>query len=304
MLSTGILLTLVCGLCWVVSDALRKRLTSTADALSLAVWLAGGQLLLLLIVVPMLLWIGGLGTWSEWRLAPSYWLYALPTFICTAVGHVFFLKSLRISDLGLTIPYLSFSPIFVMVCAALFLQEYPTFLALVGVCVVALGAFVLNQPILSSDAGRRSNVGARKGALFMIITALCWSAAAAFDKGALRHSSALTHLVLLLVSTVLFLEIFRRWWSTDSRQSRDVIDLGPLIWVCCIMTGALGLQLTAYTYWDVAYVEAVKRAIGLVGSVLVGTLMFDEKGLRKRLLAVVVMSIGTGLIIVFEAPSV
>ena len=35
------------------------------------------------------------------------------------------------------------------------------------------------------------------------------------------------------------------------------------------MLGALALQLGAYVYWDVAYVEAVKRSIGLIGSVVV-----------------------------------
>lgn len=304
IVSTGLLLTLVCGLGWVISDALRKRLANDADPLSLAVWLAGGQLLLLIIVCPVLLWVGGLGTWSEWRLASSYWWYAVPTFMCTAVGHVFFLKSLRVSDLGLTIPYLSFSPIFVMVCAVLFLDEYPTFLALVGVCTVALGAFALNRPQSSSPGAQEMHSGARKGAVFMLITAVCWSAAAALDKGALNHSSALTHLVLLLLSTVMLLEFFRRVWPSDSVAKGAVVEWAPLILVCCVMTGALALQLTAYTYWDVAYVEAVKRAMGLLGSVLVGALMFHEKGGRKRLSAVVVMAIGTGLIILFEAPPV
>ena len=126
MFGMGLILALSSGFGWVASDALRKRLANNVPAMSLAVWLAVGQLALLLVAAPILIALGNLGGWSEWRVEFSYWQYALPTFLCTAIGHVLFLQALKVSDLGLTIPYLSFSPIFVLVFAIIFLQEYFT----------------------------------------------------------------------------------------------------------------------------------------------------------------------------------
>ena len=297
MFGMGLVLTCAASLGWVAADALRKRLASDIPAMQLAVWLSAGQLVILLLLTPVLLWQGELGGWSEWQLASAYWQYALPTFVCTSVGHVLFLRALRISDLGLTIPYLSFSPIFVMLFAILFLDEWPTTIALSGLLVVALGAFFLNPMRLRQDTQTSVNGGYKRGAAFMLGTAVFWSAAAAFDKAALQHASFLTHLVLLLGSTVVILGITQQFTVTNQASKVENTSAPALVMVCCTMLAALALQLAAYVYWDVAYVEAVKRALGLVGSVVAGTVFFKEGQPMQRLSSVVVMALGTALII-------
>ena len=297
MFGMGLILALSGGFGWVASDALRKRLANDVPAMSLAVWLAVGQLALLLVAAPILIALGNLGGWSEWRVEFSYWQYALPTFLCTAIGHVLFLQALKVSDLGLTIPYLSFSPIFVLVFAIVFLQEWPTPIALLGLLIVAVGAFFLNPARTNGDTSTVDRAGFQKGAVLMVCTAVCWSAAAAFDKAALAHSSFLTHLILLLASTVVLLLLTQLMFKRLRGHQQGSLSWFLLTLVCIAMVGALALQLAAYVYWDVAYVEAVKRSIGLVGAVIVGTAVFKEANLGKRLLAVVVMASGTALII-------
>lgn len=297
MLGMGLILTLGSGLGWVASDGLRKRLANNVPAMYLAVWLAVGQLILLLLAAPILIAIGGLGGWSEWRVELSYWQYAVPTFLCTAIGHVLFLRALKVSDLGLTIPYLSFSPIFVLVFAIVFLQEWPTPIALVGLLIVAVGAFFLNPARTNGLTQKTESAGFKQGAVLMLSTAVFWSAAAAFDKAALAHSSFLTHLILLLASTVILLLLTQLVVKPLRTHQGASLSWSVLTVVCLTMLGALALQLGAYVYWDVAYVEAVKRSIGLIGSVVVGTAVFKEANLGKRLIAVVVMAAGTAFII-------
>ena len=66
-------------------------------------------------------------------------------------------------------------------------------------------------------------------------------------------------------------------------------------------TGAITLamftQLVAFEFIEVAYVEAIKRSIGLVGSVLVGWLVFRESNITQRLFGVCVMAVGVCLIL-------
>jgi len=299
MLSTGIILATACGIGWIVSDAMRKRLAATADPLPLAVWLAASQLVILLLATPILLNLPSLGSWSVWSIQDDYWLYSAPTFICTAIGHVFFLKALRLADLGLTIPYLSFSPILVMLFAMVFLHEWPTMPALVGLFIVAGGAFLLNRRRdKSADNIQASDQD--KGILFMLATTVLWSAGAAFDKAAIQYASSLTHLTLLLGSTVFILECYRRLFANRSKSAHlERRQIGMIVLVGLVMLSAIALQFSAYSHWDVAYVEAVKRALGLIGSVVAGTMFFNEGQLRKRLAAVVLMACGTALIVVF-----
>lgn len=296
MLSVGIGLTVASSLGWVTADVMRKQLASNLPPLLLAVRLALYQALLMLIAVPVILSVPSLGVWSEWTLMPSYWLAALPTFLCTALGHITFLRSIQLSELGLTIPYLSFSPIFVMTFAAIFLEETPSTMGLIGIIIVVLGAFLLNpnQGSAIKSAGLSSNV--RIGALLMLITAMLWSAGAAFDKVALRHSSPLAHLTLLLWISF-FILATTNLFVGQREHTGTTLSQRPALIACAVMLISLGLQLAAYAHWDVAYVETVKRAIGLVGSVTLGALVFKERGLKRRLVAVGVMTFGTAVLI-------
>ncbi|MGB0646564.1 MAG: EamA family transporter, partial [Bradymonadia bacterium] len=136
----------------------------------------------------------------------------------------------------------------------------------------------------------------RLGALLMLSTAVLWSAGAAFDKAALKHASPLTHLALLLGSSVLILHLVRTLFIREPKASFTV-SWKPLFLVCATMLISIALQLAAYSHWEVAYIETIKRAIGLVGSVTLGALIFKERGFRRRLFSVCVMAIGTTILI-------
>ena len=167
---------------------------------------------------------------------------------------------------------------------------------MVGIIIVVLGAFLLNPSRMpeKKQEGHKTG-GDRLGPILMLVTAMLWSAGAAFDKVALRHSSPLTHLTLLLVSSVCILGI-TNLFVRQSAPDGAILSRQPAVIACAVMLISLGLQLAAYAHWDVAYVETVKRAIGLVGSVTLGALVFKERGLRRRLAAVGVMAIGTAVL--------
>ena len=164
--------------------------------MDLSIRLAGVQLVLTLSVAILVLVPVGVENWSTWRLTGGYWAYAVPGFLCTALGHVLFLKALKASDLSLTIPFLSFSPIFVMLVGVLVLNEWPSGLAFCGVLTVALGSVVLNAIGARKDntgpADSRSQ-GYRKGRTLIIATAVSWCSGR--HKGAIQNISQLTHLV-------------------------------------------------------------------------------------------------------------
>ena len=303
MFVIGATLAIACSLGWASADVLRKDLPSDAQPLRLSIQLAATQLGIIQVTILMPFEVDG---WSAWFIGADYWQYAVPSFICTAIGHVLFLEALKASELSFTIPFLSFSPIFVMALAILILGEWPSVIACIGVFVVALGTIGLEgvharrgKGPLSPDEQRSY----RRGRNLMVLTAAFWSCAAALDKGALSHSSALTHLVLLLGSIWVLLMTYERVFghrtSAPSSPKTSIFQgQWQKRWVtCAVMVISMALQLAAYRYWDVAYVESIKRALGLICSVCFGALLFRETNAVHRLPAVIAMAIGSVLVL-------
>ncbi len=299
-MSIGFLLATVCSVGWSVADAMRKGLANQMQPLQLAVLLAGFQLLMGVCIAPILISFTELGGWSTIHIEAGYWPYALTTYAFTAAGHLYFFKALRASDLSLTIPFLSFSPVFVLGLGILLLNEWPATLALLGIVAITGGTFWLNRaskPKSSSVHTEDQAQSYKRGRFAMLVTAGCWSVAIVFDKAALAYTTPLTHLLGLLAATFILLSLFGRRDLATSVMAVTKTHGGRLLLVALLMMAALGLQLAAYAYWNIAYVEAIKRAIGLLSSLALGVLFFKETDPLRRLPAVLVLAIGSTLVI-------
>ena len=300
-IAAGLILATLSGIGWALADALRKRLASQLSALELAVSLHWAQLPFIGALLVAGTWIDPahpLTTIVSWHVEGPYWLAAAPTIACNAAANLLFVRALQLSDLSLTIPYLSLTPVLALATGWLFVGEIPSTLGIAGVFVVGFGALVLNPG--SSHHGLLGPLKALKserGSLAMLGVACLWSISVAFDKRALSHSSALTHTTILALSGGLILEIVRRRTSQTSLITQISSVRGLLLATTGIITLALVVQLSAYQYIPIAYVEAVKRSLGLLGSVLLGWWVFKEGSLRQRLAGVVVMAMGVGLIL-------
>jgi drug/metabolite transporter (DMT)-like permease len=297
----GLLLTVASGLGWVGADALRKRLAERLSALELAAGLHLCQ-------VPILavgLWVGSqLGESSElagilsWRMQSEYWLLALPSIACNAMANLLFVRALQLSDLSLTIPYLSLTPVMAVFSGWLVVGEQPALVGIAGVAVIAIGALVLN-PSAAGESGFHPirALKEERGSLAMLGVACLWSVSVAFDKRALDYSSPMTHAAVLAVTGWLILDAFRRRRSSASMVDRTRPVFGLLMGTTLVITVALLAQLWAYHYVNVAYVEAIKRSLGMVGSVLIGWWFFNEASVGRRIGAVAAMAVGVCLIL-------
>ena len=299
-ITIGLILALVCAVVWVTADGLRKQITGQFDAVELGVCLHGLQLpfLAALMVVP---WVFPNTEWSAaftLEFQSGYWLPAIPTLLCNAVANVLFLRALQLSDLSLSIPYLSLTPVLAMFSGWLIVGEIPTILGVVGVITIGLGALVLNPG--KSDDGRFRPIQTllnEKGSLAMLGVAVLWSLAVAFDKSAVSLSSPLAHAASLAISGTVILEVWRRRSPSHVFAARFRSGWRLVVLTTAVITAGMLLQLAAYAFIEVAYVEAIKRSIGLVGSVVVGWLFFRERRLSQRLFGVSVMAVGVCLIL-------
>ncbi len=272
------------ALCWAALDVVRKALAGKASPTALAVFLLLGQ-------VPFL------GAWAAydqtWVTDARYWPPAVASMTMNALANVLFMRSVQLSPLSRTVPFLSL-PVFSALAAIPLLGEVPGLTHWAGILLVVVGALVLNSDL--GDSWWKS-VTHEKGAPFMIAVAVLWAFSTALDKRALPHASPASHAFLLSAGSA---TILGTWMLAKGKQGelRQVFQApkGLLLGLVAFAVAALALQMTALQYLWVAVIETLKRAFGVFGSVVFGRLFFEEPITSRKLAAVVLMVAGSSIL--------
>jgi drug/metabolite transporter (DMT)-like permease len=281
----GFALGLSAALCWAGLDVVRKALAGKASPTALALFLMLG-------VLPFL------GVWAvadqTWVSDVRYWPPALASMAMNALANVLFMRSVQLSPLSRTVPFLSLTPVISALAAIPLLGEVPGSMHWAGISLVVVGALVLNSDL--SDSWWRS-VSHEKGAPYMIAVAFLWACSTALDKLALGHASPASHAFLLSGGSA---TILLSWLLSRGKlgELREVV-LAPralLAGLIGFAVAALALQMLALQWLWVAVVETLKRAFGVFGSVVFGRLFFGEPITSRKVAAVVLMVAGTTLL--------
>jgi drug/metabolite transporter (DMT)-like permease len=186
--------------------------------------------------------------------------------------------------------------VFLLVGGAVFFGERPTWLSALGVAVVVAGAVLLNP----GPEGRAWNpiaaIRRERGSAMMLLVALLWSLATLLDRVAIRHSTVTLYAALVNAGVGLPLVAF-----ATLRRPNDMAGIRNA-WVLvvaaiAVLSLAMATQFLSWKYLFVAYQDVMKRAGGMVFSTLAGWLFFSEKGLRRRLPAVLLMSAGVAVVL-------
>lgn len=291
MITIGILLALVSSLAWAGFDATRKKLTGRIDATPLVVLLTAGQVPLFL----GLLWLQQ----TPLVIADGYFWPAFWTVSLNIAANLLFVTAVRISPLSVTIPMLSFTPVFTALVAQPLLGEVPSPREWLGILIVVGGAFLLNlrRDDLRSPRAWALSLLRERGALLMLVVALLWSITSTVDKMGMERSSLAFHALIQVsgVSGGLLL------WLLLRRQVRSLGQAcrtpGLLVSSIAFGTLALGFQLAAYETLHVSLVEALKRAVGMSAAVVLGRLFFRESMTAFRLVGIAIMLAGTLLLL-------
>ena len=225
-------------------------------------------------------------------------LAALPLEVTATVLYV---KALKTSPLSLTVPFLSLTPIFLIVVPYLILGETISVLGVIGVAMIAFGGYTLNigqarKGLLAPFFAVRKE----RGSLFMIGVALIYSVTATLGKLAIQHSSPLFFGITYYSALACAMTPLALLRGRDERKyvpPRDAIKASILPGFChatSIVAHMIAISLT-----QVAYMISIKRLSLLMG-VLFGYLFFKETNIRERFVGTLLMIIGFALIVLFH----
>lgn len=106
------------------------------------------------------------------------------------VALIQFVRAIQASDLSLTIPFVTFTPVFLLVTTLFLLGEVPPFSAVVRIGLIVFGSFILQlQELHQGLWGPVRALLREEGPRRMLSVALLYSITANFDKIGVRESS-------------------------------------------------------------------------------------------------------------------
>lgn len=225
-------------------------------------------------------------------------LTALPLEI---IAIILYMKALKVSPLSLTLPFLSLTPVFLLVVPYIMLGEKISFLGGIGILFIAFGSYTLNIKKFKEGIFKPfAAIKREKGSVFMIAVAFIYSFTSALGKEAIEHSSpvffGVTYYIVLFIAltpVVLYKSMKDLRMIGRNGAVRATIMPGMLDSVMCI-THMLAMSMT-----KVAYMISVKRMSLLIG-VFYGYLFFKESGIKERLLGAGLMFTGFVLIVLYH----
>jgi uncharacterized membrane protein len=252
-------------------------------------------------------------------IGPEYYGAVVISGILNVIGLSLIFRAMESSDLSLSMPMLSFTPVFLVGTSFLLLHEVPSVAGIAGICIIVSGSYVLN---ISAEHEHfldpvRSMVQNR-GSWFMLIVAFLFAASINEDKIAMLNSDPVFGMAftLLIISGAfaVIVAISRKSAGYSSLlytwQETALFDNGPGIvfplrpyLVPAILTGifisteCVAINI-AYTFQIAPYVIAIKR-LSIIFMVLYGTILCAENEIRSRLLGSVLMVGGAVIILLF-----
>ena len=253
------LFLLLASLAWVLFDFCRKRLVENNSPL-----LVSFVFSLFTLPVYLVFWLATDS--SQLPQVMVYYVFASLSALLAALGAVAFISALGRGRFSILLPMLALTPLIAALLNAVVFSNILNWQAytIIGICAYAtyrlLGeGFAITEP----------------GAGFMLLAAFSWAGCICLDQFVLSHASVSFH--ALWVNVIMVLVLF---CSLVTRRKRALLPKGRKIyWAIglCGFAAAVLLQFSALRYLDASIVEAVKRAIGIVAAMIVGSVFLREK---------------------------
>jgi drug/metabolite transporter (DMT)-like permease len=251
-------------------------------------------------------------------LGPGFFRAVIISTLLNILGTTLTFRALSSSDISLAVPMLSFTPLFLIGTAAVFIGEIPSVIGIAGIIIIVTGSYILNTAeghTRITDPFR--DMISHPGVMAMLAVAFLYAVAINFDKIAIQNSdvvfgSGITFLllggsfgVLATLGHYGCLPPILRQVKRPQNPDQPTVSGTP--WKYLLMAGIFtGILITieavtvntAYLLQIVPYVIAIKR-MSIILIVLYGTIIFREKEIVRRIAGAALMVFGAVLILSF-----
>jgi len=222
-----------------------------------------------------------------------YWVTPM-----TMLGIILQYRAVHVSPLSLTLPFLSFTPVFVLFTGDFILKESLSSIGVVGMLLVVVGGYVINLD--STKYGLLGPIKAiwrEPGSALMIVVAALYAMSSVGGKLMIINSSPLFTGMLIfwllgILIPLILIGTGKASWKTVTRKPLLGLGSGVIV-VCEIICHNLAMSMIA-----AAYMITIKRMTGFF-SVFYGWFLFGERGIKYRVIGTTIMTLGAAFIALF-----
>lgn len=229
-------------------------------------------------------------------LGDRFWVALLVDGCLNTLATLLYTRAIACSDLSITVPFVNFTPLFLLITSPLIVAESLTVFDAWGSVLIVVGSYVLN--VQAKQQGFWTPLRAiwsDPGPRLMLVVAAVWSITANLDKVGVQSSSPFLWLIALYTFMTIGMLPFvlanvpqplgqvRQHW-------RSLFPIGVFSAL------GIGCQMMALPLTLVAHVISVKRTSTLLAS-LMGHLLFQEPGFRTRITGAGIMIAGVFFIL-------
>ncbi|MDH3390783.1 MAG: DMT family transporter [Desulfobulbaceae bacterium] len=221
----------------------------------------------------------------------TFWWTFILSIPINIMAYVLYLNAIKISPISLSVPFLAFTPIFMILTGFWVLGETINLWGGFGTGLIVIGSYILhfkkNQLNFSAPFSAFIH---EKGSWYMLIVAVLFAFAAVIGKKAILHSSPLffSYSFFLVFNVLILMGLFVRGknnWQKIIRNSPKGLWLGGLLMIH-ISFHALAISIST-----AVYMVAVKRS-SILFSVLLSWLILKERDIHYRGLGTLIMFVG------------
>jgi drug/metabolite transporter (DMT)-like permease len=286
---SGILLALTATFLLTIADALKKKLAASFEPLTVIFTTYSLSSILITIFAVTI----GMPRVND---APALAAHFLAGCALAITVEFLYLKALNSSEFSLAIPLKAFIPIFSLFFGLVFLGEVPSILALTGVACIVGGAY-----LLFAKRGKRGllfplmMLGSQPGARAMLLASFLLSILSVNQKQGSLLSEPVAYFAANLCVQALFFYLLARSRGVDVFAGFRQM---PLVCLVCTLFWGSGLVMyyIAATQTLVVFVTGIAQ-LGALFSIVAAKLLFEEKGLERRMRAATMMVFGALMIV-------
>lgn len=280
------ILAFATAFCVATGDALIKKFFGRFSPYEMAIVISLYSLPFLLITFPLI---------TIPKLDNVFWLTVLILVPVDIFALYLYMKAIKLSPLSLSIPFLSFTPVFMILTGFLILDEIPNVWGVCGISFVVAGTYALySSKIKYGFLAPFRAIRKEPGSWLMLVVALLYSVLAVLGKKAIQHSSPIFFGFFFLASIniiilILFPLLSRIKWNALFKMPGKGLCVGFILYLHIL------LHVLAISMVEAVYMISVKR-MSIIFAVIYGWLLFKETDIKSRMLGVILMFLGIGVI--------
>ncbi|HDD43546.1 MAG TPA: DMT family transporter [Candidatus Desulfofervidus auxilii] len=225
----------------------------------------------------------------------KFWLTLLFLYPLEILALFLYMAAIKISPLSLTLPFLSFTPIFLILTGWFILKEMPNFVGIMGILAIAIGSYLLYLPPQFFNLKESFRLfWEEKGSFLMLLVSAIYAITSALGKKAILYSNALFFGPFYYIGlSLFFLPFFFK---------RRIFKKKTILIPSCMIGFFTALMIVSHviaiSQIKAVYMISIKRLAPLFG-VIYGGIFLKEEKFFLRFLATGLMCLGAIIIYIW-----